>query len=73
MLMRQALMIFKAVYAQAVSWLSSPLLPTCYKRPILAPRPMSPKWTSPDLLRVMPRSTCVRGAKPCKTQASRKY
>jgi hypothetical protein len=34
-----------------------PRLPTCYKRPILAPRPLSPKWTSPDLLRVMPRST----------------
>jgi hypothetical protein len=36
---------------------SPPSLPTFYKGPILAPRPLSPKWTSLDFLRVMPGNT----------------
>jgi hypothetical protein len=36
---------------------SSPSLPTFYKGPILAPRPLSPKWTSLDFLRVVPGNT----------------
>ena len=31
--------------------------PTFYKGPILAPRPLSLKWTSLDFLRVMPGNT----------------
>lgn len=44
---------------QALAILSlCPSLPFSHKRPISALRPMTPKWTSLDLLRVMARVIC---------------
>jgi len=51
----KAFYTFKFSTRRLFSDISFPLPPFSHKRPILAPRPLTPKWTSLDLLRVMDR------------------
>ena len=49
---------FNGLEPPCAGWLSSPLPPSSHKGPILASRPLTPKWTSLDFLWVMAGGIC---------------